>query len=334
MPASTPKIDDLRARLKAEPKGRHFVPLAEELRKNGQLQEAEQTLLDGLKNHPNYLSAWVSLGRVLKDSGRNPEAVDALHKALALDGNNAVTARLLADTYLAMGEKVEAIKKYKLVNALLPDAALQEQIDALDRELHPPAAAEPEPEALAPESEIANADDADGDVTESPGVTPRDEDDGAVFSDEVVAAAPMGDVPPAAERSAGEEVGAGSEHIFDDASASSADGATATPPTPDEPFHAEESSPFEEASADAPPVFGTMEEPFGDATGEEAPVRLLSSSADDPFADSGISQSAWSEEPRTSELAATSSGAAEEPAGVPNQVIVTRLEEWLARVKR
>jgi tetratricopeptide (TPR) repeat protein len=140
--ASNPKIDELRGRLKADPKSRIFYPLAEELRKVSQFAEAEQVLRTGLANHATYLSAWVSLGRVLRELGRNDEAVEALTRALQLDPGNVVAARILADAYLALGEKVEAIKKYKLVHALLPsDQELEATIERLERELHPPAPA-------------------------------------------------------------------------------------------------------------------------------------------------------------------------------------------------
>jgi predicted Zn-dependent protease len=147
-PATNAKIEELRFRVKTDPKSRLFYPLAEELRKAGQVDEAEQTLRTGLTIHPTYLSAWVSLGRVLRDQKKDGEAVDALTKALQLDPGNVVAARILADAYLALGNKLEAIKKYKLVYALLPaDEDLKAQIESLDRDLHPPAPApEPEPE--------------------------------------------------------------------------------------------------------------------------------------------------------------------------------------------
>ena len=75
-PASTPKIDSLRAKVNADPKSRHFYPLAEELRKIGQAEEAEKVLRAGLEHHTTYLSAWISLGRVLRERGANQEAVD------------------------------------------------------------------------------------------------------------------------------------------------------------------------------------------------------------------------------------------------------------------
>ena len=148
-PVSNPKIEELRFRLKTDPKSRIFYPLAEELRKVSQFAEAEQVLRTGLNTHPTYLSAWVSLGRVLRDVGRNDQAAEALNKALQLDPGNVVAARILADAYLALGEKVEAIKKYKLVHALLPsDQELEATIERLEQELHPPAPAPIEPVAI------------------------------------------------------------------------------------------------------------------------------------------------------------------------------------------
>ena len=137
-PGITAKIEELQFRIKTDPKSRLFFPLAEEFRKNGKLAEAEDVLRKGLGFHATYLSAWVSLGRVLREQHKNAEAVEALTTALQVDPGNVVAARLLADAYLDLGEKVEAIKKYKLVHALMPsDEELQAKIDQLDRELSP-----------------------------------------------------------------------------------------------------------------------------------------------------------------------------------------------------
>ena len=141
--ASNPKVEELRFRLKSDPKSRIFFPLAEELRKIDQFDQAEQVLRTGLTQHPTYLSAWVSLGRVLHEAKKNHDAVEALGKALQLDPGNVVAARLLADSHLDLGDKLEAIKKYKLVRALLPsdDEELEAIIERLDQELNAPKAA-------------------------------------------------------------------------------------------------------------------------------------------------------------------------------------------------
>jgi tetratricopeptide (TPR) repeat protein len=149
-PGISAKIEELQFRIKTDPRSRLFFPLAEELRRNGKLPEAEQVLRTGLGVHATYLSAWVSLGRVLREQRKNAEAVDALNTALQVDPGNVVAARLLADAYFDLGEKVEAIKKYKLVHALMPsDEELKSKIDQIDRDLQ---AAAPAP--FAPVEEV------------------------------------------------------------------------------------------------------------------------------------------------------------------------------------
>ena len=154
-PGINAKIEELQFRLKTDPKSRLFFPLAEELRKHGKLPEAEQVLRTGLGVHATYLSGWVSLGRVLREQHKNADAVEALTTALQVDPGNVVAARLLADTYFDLGEKVEAIKKYKLVQALMPgDEELEAKIESLAREIQGPSPASIAPIAPEPESSI------------------------------------------------------------------------------------------------------------------------------------------------------------------------------------
>ena len=193
-PATNAKIEELRYRVKTDPKSRLFYPLAEELRKAGHVDEAEQVLRTGLATHPTYLSAWVSLGRVLRDQKKDAAAVEALNKALQLDPGNVVAARILADAYLTLGDRIEAIKKYKLVYALMPaDEELKAQIDALDREINPPAAAPPPPPAPAavpaPEPEPEPWADAPPETAAAePAVAAQE---ASVFDDETATGAPL-----------------------------------------------------------------------------------------------------------------------------------------------
>ncbi|MGH9459469.1 MAG: tetratricopeptide repeat protein [Thermoanaerobaculia bacterium] len=153
-PPTSAKIEDLKARVRLDPKSRMFYPLGEELRKIGRLDEAEKVLRDGLEHHGTYLSAWMSLGRVLVEKKQHREATEVLMKALAIDPGNVVCARLLAESYLELGDKLEAVKKLKLVRALLPaDEEVDEQIAALESDLGqaaprpaPASAPAPEPE--------------------------------------------------------------------------------------------------------------------------------------------------------------------------------------------
>ena len=159
--ATNPKIEELRFRIKTDPKSRLFFPLAEELRKVSAHSEAESVLRTGLEHHPTYLSAWVSLGRVLREQRNEPAAIEALTRALQLDPGNVVAARLLADSYYAHGEKLEALKRYQLVHALMPaDEELEGLIVRIEHEVNPPQVAavpEPEPEPVEEESPWADA---------------------------------------------------------------------------------------------------------------------------------------------------------------------------------
>lgn len=199
------KIDELRARLRAEPKSRHFYPLGEELRREGKLAEAEQTLRQGLTNHPAYLSAWISLGRVLKEEEKYGEAVDALNTAFGIDAGNVVTARLLADCHLALGNKVEAIKKYKLVHALLPaDEELRAVIERLDHELNAPAGAGPALPAQ-PEEAVEETLETTEDLPE---VTPQEDAAPAVGASVQHGEKEVFGGAPAEEQLSGADVGA------------------------------------------------------------------------------------------------------------------------------
>jgi len=195
--ATNPKIEELRARLKADPKSRIFFPLAEELRKAGNNTEAEKVLRDGLVLYPTYLGAWVGLGRVLHERKDDAGAVEALNTALQLDPGNVVAARLLADAYLALGEKVEAIKKYKLVHALLPsDDDLRATIEQLDRDLHPPAVSE----VTEAEYESASAPEGGSDAIFPPVV-----EEESPFSEDAAVASPFAPEPSPALQSVEEE---------------------------------------------------------------------------------------------------------------------------------
>ena len=73
--AGNPRIDDLRKRLDRDPGSRLFAQLAEELRKDGELEEAIRVCRQGLQKHPAYPSARMTLGRALLDTGADASVV-------------------------------------------------------------------------------------------------------------------------------------------------------------------------------------------------------------------------------------------------------------------
>ncbi|MGZ4778047.1 MAG: tetratricopeptide repeat protein [Thermoanaerobaculia bacterium] len=229
-PANNPKIEELRFKVRTDPKSRLFYPLAEELRKVGKFGEAEEVLRAGLALHPTYLSAWVGLGRILREEKKDRDAIEALLKALQVDPGNVVAARLLADVYYDLGEKVESIKKYKLVHALLPsDQEVQAMIEKLDRELNP---IEPSPFAVS---------------EEAPPTAKR----AAMPAAEPPRAGPAPTPPPVADSAM--PLWSETERVFDDTASSLLRAQMREKRTGDaEPMRASHSeSPFEEPAADA-----------------------------------------------------------------------------------
>jgi len=85
----------------------------------------------GLQHHPRYTAAWISLGRVQLKLGHYSDAEKSFARALELDPENSVSARLLGDTAAAGGDFVRAIKAYKLARAL-GDPELDERIEEVE----------------------------------------------------------------------------------------------------------------------------------------------------------------------------------------------------------
>jgi len=118
--ASNPRIDDLRKRLEKEPGSRLFAQLAEELRKDGDLEEAISVSREGLKKQPAYPSARMTLGRALFDTGDMAAAREELQTVLNGAPDNILASRLLAECLEALGDFDAALGRYRATLALSP----------------------------------------------------------------------------------------------------------------------------------------------------------------------------------------------------------------------
>jgi hypothetical protein len=103
-PAGPSRIEELRKRLEKEPGSRLFAQLAEELRKDGQLEEAINVCLAGLQKHPGYPSARITLAHALMDSGDLTAARVELEAVLQGAPDNIMARKLLEECRAAMGE--------------------------------------------------------------------------------------------------------------------------------------------------------------------------------------------------------------------------------------
>jgi len=131
------RIRDLERRLDLDPGSRLFVSLAEEYRKLGRFKQALSALQKGLLAHPGYIAAQVALGRVYVEVNQSTDAIATFTKVLVADPGNLVASKSLADIYLGRGDKLEALKKYKLYRALSGDRKVDEMIFGLESEVAP-----------------------------------------------------------------------------------------------------------------------------------------------------------------------------------------------------
>lgn len=118
--ASNQRIDDLRRRLEREPASRLFAQLAEELRKEGELEEAIQVCRRGLERHPSYPSAHMTLGRALLDTGDLEAARAEFEAALKGAPDNILASRMLGECLEGLGDARGALDRYQKTLLLAP----------------------------------------------------------------------------------------------------------------------------------------------------------------------------------------------------------------------
>ncbi len=124
--AYTSEIEKLERRWAENPKGRNFAPLADAYRKAGELDRAIELCRAGLQLHPDYVSAHIVYGRCLADQKDDAGATEVFRKVLALDPENVLALKVLAELAERGGrfeEAVEWLAKLLAVDPMNGDAA-------------------------------------------------------------------------------------------------------------------------------------------------------------------------------------------------------------------
>jgi tetratricopeptide (TPR) repeat protein len=100
-----------------DPKSRAFAPLGETYRKLGKLDEAINILEDGLKIHPTYASAHVSLGRCYSERGESAKALERFEAAAKYAPDNIMAYKLIAWEHKKLKDETALTQVYqKLLN--------------------------------------------------------------------------------------------------------------------------------------------------------------------------------------------------------------------------
>lgn len=111
----SPEIVKLSERLAKDPASKLFMPLAEEYIKAGMLEEAVMVLMDGLKAHPGFTSAHVTLGKVYLEKRQLKEAKEQFETVIQVSPDNLLAHRKLVKIYQEEGAIQQAIQSCQVV---------------------------------------------------------------------------------------------------------------------------------------------------------------------------------------------------------------------------
>ncbi len=140
--AENARIEELKRRVQVDPASIAFAALAEEYRRAGRYEEAIATCQAGLQRHPAYLSAHVTLGRALLETGQFDEARQELEHVLRAAPENLAAIRGLAEIHDRRGELPEALEQYRsALSVAKNDSELEATVEELSKRVAPP----PEP---------------------------------------------------------------------------------------------------------------------------------------------------------------------------------------------
>ena len=114
------EIERLKEKVDNDPNSKLFIPLAEEYKKAGMFDEAIDVLIKGLEKQPGYMSARVSLGKILFERGMLQEAKAEFEKVIGAIPDNLYAHKRLSEIYRDLGERDRAVKEFKTVLKLNP----------------------------------------------------------------------------------------------------------------------------------------------------------------------------------------------------------------------
>jgi Flp pilus assembly protein TadD len=131
---NSPRIQELRRRVDQDPASLAFAPLAEELRRAGRLGEAVEVCRAGLRIHPEYVSARVTLGRSLITGGEIANGLAELNTVLGVAPGNLAALKGIADGLEQQGDEAGALETLRRALQFAPqDPELHQAVASLEQ---------------------------------------------------------------------------------------------------------------------------------------------------------------------------------------------------------
>lgn len=118
----TATIEKYQSILAKDPNSQAFAPLADAYLEMGMLKEAESLARNGVKRHPQLAGGYVVLGKILRAQENFVDAITALRKAIEIAPTNILAQQTLGEIYFEEREAKEALKCFKMVLFLNPNA--------------------------------------------------------------------------------------------------------------------------------------------------------------------------------------------------------------------
>ncbi len=115
-----------------DPDGLAFAPLADALRRNGQLRDALDLLTEGTTRQPEYATGHLVAARLYAEQGMHAEAELAARRVLDLDPENTQALSTLVVTLHERGEHGEAATVRSALVAADPDSAEARAVSGLE----------------------------------------------------------------------------------------------------------------------------------------------------------------------------------------------------------
>ncbi len=129
-----PYFQEYLRRFREDPTSRIFAPLSEAYRRMGRLDDAIAICQEGLSHHPDFYGGRVALARCFLDKREFVLAKYELEKVVHVVPENLLAQKLLGEACLALKEKGQALRAFRMAELLSPsDPHLSQKIYDLEK---------------------------------------------------------------------------------------------------------------------------------------------------------------------------------------------------------